>query len=156
MDKKIFEQIISQVAVLEIPKLTPTDVREAKKSARGRGRPTSEELYQNEHEQVFKEIFEGVNPTHTPELKQIKIKAVDCADCGKHCANGRREEIKYYYETPGHIAHRRQRCLECNRYRDPDDGTYTLAQGPACQRYLNWAKKEFVARKKLNKETTGK
>jgi hypothetical protein len=139
-----------------MPKLKDWEVKEAKKSARGKNKRTEEELYQIEHEEIFKEIFGGVNPTMTPELKQLKVKAVDCADCGKHCPNGRKEEIKYYHETPGHIAHQRRRCLECNRYRDPDDGTYTLPQGPACHKYLNWAKREFVVRKKMNKLQSGK
>jgi hypothetical protein len=156
MDKQLFEQLLSQVADWEIPKLSPTDVREAKKRARGRGRPTNEELFQEEHEEIFREIFDGVNPTMTPELKQLKVKAIDCPDCGKHCPNGRKEEIKYYAETAGHVAHQRRRCLECNRYRDPEDGTYSLPQGPACQKYLNWAKREFVVRKKLNKLQSGK
>lgn len=156
MDKQLFEQLLSQVADWEVPKLKDWEIEEAKKSARGKHKKTEEELYQIEHEEIFKEIFGGVNPTHTPELKTVKVKAVDCPDCGKHCPNGRKEEIKYYHETPGHIAHRRQRCLECNKYRDPDDGTYTLPQGPACHKYLNWAKREFVIRKKLNKETSGK
>jgi hypothetical protein len=156
MDKKLFQQLLSEVADWEMPRLTPTDIREAKKAKRGRGRPTNEELYQEEHEDVFREIFEGVNPTHTPELKQLKVKAVDCPDCGRHCPNGRREEIKYYPETPGHVAHQRRRCLECNNYRDPEFGTYDIPQGPACHKYLNWAKREFVARKKLNKLNSGK
>jgi hypothetical protein len=156
MDKQLFEQLLSQVADWEMPKLKDWEVKEAKKSARGKNKRTEEELYQIEHEEIFKEIFGGVNPTMTPELKQLKVQALDCPDCGKHCPNGRKEEIKYYAETPGHIAHRRQRCLECNKYRDPDDGTYTLPQGPACHKYLNWAKREFVIRKKLNKETSGK
>jgi hypothetical protein len=156
MDKQLFEQLLSQVADWEMPKLKDWEVKEAKKSARGKNKRTEEELYQIEHEEIFKEIFGGVNPTMTPELKQLKVKAIDCPDCGKHCPNGRKEEIKYYHETPGHIAHQRRRCLECNRYRDPDDGTYTLPQGPACHKYLNWAKREFVVRKKMNKLQSGK
>lgn len=156
MENELFKQKLSEVADWEIPKLSPTDVREAKKRARGRGRPTNEELYEQEHEEVFLEIFQGVNPTHPAELKNLKICAVDCPDCGRHCSNGRREEIKYYPEVPGHVAHRRRRCLECNKYRDPEFGTWDLPQGPAAQRYLNWAKRQFVIRKKLNKETSGK
>lgn len=156
MDKKLYQQLLSEVADFRMPKLTPSDIKISKQKSRGRGRPSKEERYQDEHEEVFLDMFEGINPTHSPELTELKIKALDCPDCGKHCPNGRREEIKYYPATPGHIAHRRQRCLECNKYQDPDDGTYTLAQGPACQRFLNWAKREFVIRKKLNKETSGK
>ena len=156
MDKQLFEQLLSEVADWEIPKLKEWEIKEAKKSARGKHKRTEEELYQIEHEEMFKEIFGGVNPTVTPELKTIKVLAVDCADCGQHCPNGRKEEIKYYHATIGHVAHQRRRCLECNRYRDPEYGTYTLSQGPAAQRFLNWAKHQFVIRKKLNKETSGK
>jgi hypothetical protein len=63
MDKQLFEQLLSQVADWEIPKLKEWEIKEAKKSARGKHKRTEEELYQIEHEAMFKEIFGGVNPT---------------------------------------------------------------------------------------------
>ena len=154
MDNELFKQKLSEVADWTIPKLSPTDVKQAKK--RARGRRSNEEKYEEEHEEIFLEIFQGVNPTCPAELTNLKIAAVDCPNCGKHCPNGRREEIKYYPATPGHIAHRRNRCLECNKYRDPDHGTWDLPQGPAAQRYLNWAKKQFSLKRKADKESSDK
>jgi len=139
---------LSEVAEFRMPKLTPSEIKISKQRARGKGRPTKESLYQEEHEEVFLDMFQGINPTHTPELVKLHIKPVDCEDCGRHCENGRRQEIKFYKKAPNHIAHWRHRCLTCNRYRDPNTGEYTLPQGPACQVFLNWAKAQFTAKNK--------
>jgi hypothetical protein len=50
MDKQLFEQLLSEVADWEIPKLKEWEIKEAKKSARGKHKKTEEELYQIEHE----------------------------------------------------------------------------------------------------------
>jgi len=147
---------LSEVAEFRMPKLSPSEIKISKQKARGKGRPTKEYLYQEEHEQVFLDLFEGINPTHTPELVKVKIQAIDCEDCGAHCPNGRRTEIKFYKAVPNHVAHRRDRCLTCNKYKDPNTGEYTLSQGPACQVYLNWAKGQYTARNKLAKKQSDK
>jgi hypothetical protein len=148
MTKDELFQKLSEVAEFRMPKLTPSEIKISKQKAKGRGRPSAEELYQDEHEEVFLDMFQGINPTHTPELVKVHIKPVDCEDCGAHCPNGRQTEIKFYKAVPKHIAHRRTRCLVCNKYKDPNTGLYTLSQGPACQVFLNWAKAEFTARNK--------
>jgi hypothetical protein len=147
---------LSEVAEFRMPKLTPSEIKISKQKARGKGRPSLEEQYQDEHEEVFLDLFQGINPTHTPELVKVHIKAIDCEDCGAHCPIGRQTEIKFYKAVPNHIAHRRDRCLTCNKYRDPNTGEYTLSQGPACQVFLNWAKAEFNARNKLAKKQSDK
>jgi hypothetical protein len=151
MTKDELFQKLSEVAEFRMPKLTASDIKISKQKARGKGRPSKEELYQDEHEEVFLDMFQGINPTMNPELVKVNVQPVDCEDCGRHCENGRQQEIKFYKKTVGHIAHRRTRCLTCNKYRDPNTGEYTLPQGPACQVYLNWAKAEFNARNKLAK-----
>jgi hypothetical protein len=136
------------VAEWRQPKISISDVKRGEQKARGRGRPSSEELYQQEHEEVYAELFKGINPTHPPELVKMLIKPVDCEDCGRHCENGRQMEIKFYSATARHIAHRRTRCLVCNKYKDPNTGEFTLPQGPACQTFLNWAKGQYSLRNK--------
>ena len=147
---------LSEVAEFRMPKLSPSEIKISKQKARGKGRPTKEYLYQEEHEQVFLDLFEGINPTHTPELVRVHIKPVDCEDCGAHCVNGRQMEIKFYKSAPNHVAHWRKRCKTCNKYRDPNTGLYTLPQGPACQVYLNWAKSEYSSRNKQAKKALDK
>jgi hypothetical protein len=61
-------------------------------------------------------------------------------------------EIKFYYAQPRHIAHRRTRCLVCNKYRDPYTGEFTLPQGPASQVFLNWAAGENTVKNKKPKQ----
>jgi hypothetical protein len=148
MTKEELFQKLSEVAEFKMPKLTPSEIKISKQKQRGKGRPSSEELYQDEHEEVFLDMFQGINPTHTPELVKVYIKPIDCEDCGQHCENGRQMEIKFYPAAPKHIAHRRTRCLVCNRYKDPNTGEFTLPQGPACQTFLNWAKSQYTLRNK--------
>ncbi len=152
MTKDELMQKLLEVAEFRMPKLNASDIKQSKQRAKGRGRPSTEDQYQDEHEQVFLDLFQGINPTHAPELVKVHIKPIDCEDCGRHCETGRKMEIKFYQEVPNHVAHRRTRCLECNRYRDPYTGEYTLPQGRAFQVYLNWAKAEFTARKKSTEQ----
>ncbi len=147
---------LSEVAEFRMPKLSASEIKISKQKARGKGRPTKEEQYQEEHEEVFLDLFQGINPTHAPELVKLHIKPIDCEDCGAHCENGRQMEIKFYKAVPNHIAHRRDRCLTCNKYKDPNTGEFTLPQGPACQVYLNWAKSQFSLRNKQAKKDLAK
>jgi len=150
MTKDEIKQKLAEVAEFRMPKISISDVKRGAQRARGRGRPSSDELYQQEHEEVFADLFKGINPTHAPELVKVNIKPVDCEDCGRHCESGRQMEIKFYRAMPKHIAHRRDRCLVCNKYKDPYTGEFTLPQGPACHTFLNWAASEFTARKNTN------
>jgi hypothetical protein len=127
MDDELFKQKLSEVAEWRLPKLTPTDIREAKKSARGRR--SREEIYQEEHEQVFAELFDGVNPTFPPEIIRIKPAACKCEDCGRHCAAGRQKETKLY-ETGGK-RNWRSRCLTCEMHQNPFTGKYDLKSSEA-------------------------
>jgi len=156
MTKDELFQKLSEVAEFRMPKLTPSEIKISKQKARGKGRPSTEELYQDEHEEVFLDMFQGINPTHTPELVKVHIKPKNCEDCHQHLTVSREMEIKFYKATAKHIAHRRERCLNCNKYRDPNTGEFTLAQGPACQVFLNWAGAEFNARKKPNSTDSNK
>jgi len=148
MTKDELKQKLSEVGEWRQPKISISDVKRGVQKARGRGRPSSEDLYQEQHEEVFADLFKGINPTQPPELVRMLIKPIDCEDCGRHCENGRQMEIKFYAAVSNHVAHRRIRCLVCNQYKDPNTGEFTLPQGPACQVFLNWAKAEFTARKK--------
>ena len=156
MTKDELKQKLAEVAEFRMPKISISDVKRGEQRARGKGRPSREDQYQEEHEEVFADLFKGINPTHQPELVKVLIQPVDCDDCGRHCENGRQMEIKFYPSTARQIAHRRTRCLVCNRYKDPNTGEFTLQQGPACQTFLNWANAELNARKKLNTKATDK
>jgi hypothetical protein len=156
MDKDLYKEKLSQVAEWQIPKLTDTDMKLAQKALRGRGRPTKEEQYQDEHQEIFLDLFNGINPTMAPELTRVKIQNTTCEDCGKTCEKGCRKEIKFYKATPGHVAHRRVHCKNCGFYQNPETGVFDIKQGPACQIFLNWAKHQFSVRNKLTKTPSDK
>lgn len=152
MTKDELRQKLAEVAEWRQPRISISDVKRGEQRARGRGRPSREEMYQEEHEEVFAELFKGINPTHPPELVKMHIKPIDCEDCGRHCETGRQMEIKFYHAQPRHIAHRRTRCLVCNKYKDPYTGEFTLPQGPASQVFLNWAAGENTVKNKKTKQ----
>ena len=148
MDEKLFREKLSQVAEWQQPKLSASDIKESQRKGRGPGRPSQEERYQEEHEEVWLDLFEGVNPTQQPELVRVMITPVDCPDCGQHCPTGRRKELKLYRNLPKHVDHWRHRCVECKRYQHPDTGEFSIEPGPASQVFLNWAKAQYSAKRR--------
>lgn len=127
MDEQEFRQRLSEVAEWRIPKLSATDVKESEKKRRGRGRPTHEELYQDAHEEIFLEIHNGINPTQSPELTRVKTAACICDDCGAHCPNGRKKEKKLYETGKGKKRNWREKCVTCNKSKNPINGKFDLS-----------------------------
>lgn len=155
MDKELFKQKLSQVAEWQIPKLTDTDIREARKRATGRGRPTNEALYEQQHLEQFLEQYGGVNPTAPAELVKVKCQPVDCEHCGKFCENGRQTEIKQYESNKKR--HWREKCVTCNQFKNPWTGAFDLDPATACHKwnaFLRDTKGAYkTARNKALKET---
>jgi hypothetical protein len=88
-----------------------------------RGRKTNEEKYQDEHEEIFLELFEGVNPTYPPMLTKVKRCATTC-ECGRVCDNGCEKEAKLY-QTKGKNCWR-WKCKTCGMTQDPYTGEFKL------------------------------
>lgn len=134
MDDKRFRQLLSEVAEWRIPKtITGTATGEPK---RKRGRPTAEEAYQIEHEQVFNEIYDGSNPTFPPQIVKLKNTSCVCDDCGKVCENGRHTELKQY-ETGGK-KNWRERCLTCEMSRNPFTGKFDMDHATAGRAWIDF------------------
>jgi len=57
MDDEVFKQKLSEVAEWRVPKLKEWEVEQAKQKARGKGRASLEDLYEEEHNKIFLEIF---------------------------------------------------------------------------------------------------
>jgi hypothetical protein len=124
MNDDEFKRRLSEVAEWEMPKLTPTDVREAQKSARGKHKRTEEELYQLEHEQTFLEIFQGINPTLKPILTKV-IHQPNLCECGKVCDDGCPKDLKLHHSNGK--SHWRKKCLSCNMTQNPYTGEFDLS-----------------------------
>lgn len=126
MDDAEFKRRLSEVAEWKLPD-TPreTSLNQKKK----RGRKSAEEKYQDEHEEVFMELFEGVNPTYAPMLLKVKCQPTDCVKCGQHCPNGRQEEKKLYEANKK--KHWRTRCVTCGKTENPYTGKFDLTNGNA-------------------------
>jgi epoxyqueuosine reductase QueG len=131
MNKLEWEAKLAEVAEWEMPKLNATEIKTASK-----GRKTKEEQYQNAHEQEFMEIFNGVNPTHTPVVTKIHSQPTTCDDCGKHCPNGRHKEKKVY-EANGN-KHWREKCITCGMSQNPFTKQFDLTVAEASSRWANY------------------
>jgi len=123
MNDEEFKHKLSEVAEWRMPKISSTDVKIAKQKARGKGRPTKEQLYQEEHEQVFIDLFEGINPTYTPLVTKVKHCAVDC-ECGRVCEQGCEQDAKGY--TSQGKRYWRWRCKTCGMTKNPYTGAWDL------------------------------
>ena len=134
MDKKLFEQKLSEVAEWRIP-ATVTGTKDGEPK-RPRGRPTKEEQYQMAHEEEFKKIFGDTNPTFPPQVLKLKNSSCVCDDCGKVCANGRHTELKQY-ETGGK-KNWRERCLTCEMSRNPYTGKFDMDHATAGRAWIDF------------------
>lgn len=150
MNNAEFKSKLSEVAVWKIPDTPRETSLNAKKK---RGRPSKEELYQEEHEEVFLELFNGENPTYAPMIVKLKIAAVECNDCGRLCENGCHKEKKLY--DTANKPHWRERCLTCNKARNPYTGAFdlTIAQASVVwNSYLRDSKGIYASKGNLAKE----
>ena len=121
MNDQEFKRRLSEVAEWRIPD-TPRET--SLNAKRKRGRKSKEELYQDEHEEIFLELFDGSNPTYPPMLTRVKYQTTICNDCGRSCSQACQKEKKLY-ETAGK-RHWRERCLTCERARNPYTGQFDL------------------------------
>ena len=134
MNDEEYKQKLSQVAEFTIPEVNSGGNPKRVK----RGRKSAEELYQEEHEEVFLDLFDGKNPTVRPVLTNLKIQGCICEDCGKHCENGRHtEKAKYNSSRP----HWRQRCLTCGMNQNPFSGEWDLTNKNASAVWAVWLRK---------------
>lgn len=153
MDDELFKQKLSEVAQWRMPStVTGTKSGEAKRP-RKRGRPSAEDLYQEEHEQVFLEMFNGINPTFPLQLVKVKCQSTICEDCGKLCENGINKEKKQYESNK--IKHWRERCVTCGFCQNPYTGAFDLPSAKASMvwnSYLRETKGAYVSKGNLAKQ----
>jgi hypothetical protein len=131
MDDTEYRKKLSEVADWHIPKLSPTDLKESTQRKRGRGRPSDEEKYQDAHEEIFLDLYKGINPTHSPELIKVNAKATVCDDCGCDCPQGRKKEKKLYETGKDKKRNWRERCITCNKNKNPFTGKFDLTPSEA-------------------------
>jgi Pyruvate/2-oxoacid:ferredoxin oxidoreductase delta subunit len=144
MDPKLFEQLLTQVSDWHIEPLVKEKVQ------RGPGRPSNEEIFHQDHEEEFLEKFQGINPTYPPQILKLKIKSSDCADCGKHCPEGRHLEKKQYFAN--RTRHWRQRCVTCGFSENPYTGKFDLNGTEASMIWNNFLRDSKQAYKSKGNE----
>lgn len=123
MDNEEFKRRLSEVADWKIPATPRETSLNAKKK---RGRPSAEEQYQDAREEMFFEEFGGVNPTYPPMLVKLKNQECVCEDCGNTCPSGRKKETKLYETGAKKVRTWREKCLTCNKAKNPFTGAFDL------------------------------
>lgn len=137
MDKKLFEQKLSEVADWHIPKVTEVII------PRRKGRPRQED---HEHQQQLDQWLQdtdGVNQTLPPKILKIKHSQNDCEFCGRSCAEGQHIETKLYF-TAGQ-KYWRSRCTVCGLYQNPVTKQFDLNGTQACRVWDNYLRKTKMA-----------
>jgi hypothetical protein len=130
MDEKLFLQKLSEVAEWHRPQTGPNGAASVNKRARHPGPITQEQLDEMSDEEA-QEYYDQLmaykesqpNDNIAPEIVKLKPQPTTCDDCGLHCATGRRVESKISITGTKHW---RTKCLECNLYKDPATGEFTL------------------------------
>lgn len=145
MDPELFKQRLTEVAEWQTPKLSITDIKDAQQRRRPRGRPTDEQLFQEQNLREFIEHFGDSNPTMPPELLKLKTQAETCAACGRHCESGRHLEKKIY--EANRTRHWREKCVTCNRFQNPYTGEFDLDPSIASTKWNSYLRETKNARK---------
>jgi hypothetical protein len=135
MDQELFKQKLAEVAEFTQPKFTDTDLRELGKAARGRGRPSTESIQEQQHLEEFLRLHGGVNPTVPLELVKVKC-ATTCEACGLDCPNGRTVDSKLY-KVSGQ-KHWREKCMACMKTKNPITGKFDLTPQEAPHRWAEY------------------
>jgi len=131
MKDEEFKQRLAQVAEWAVPDVASSGHTKRIKP----GRKSKEELYQEEHEEVFLEMFNGKNPTVQPQLTKVLVQGCMCEDCGRFCENGRRTEKKLFQTNHPHW---RERCLTCGMNQNPNTGEWDLSNKAAAGVWALW------------------
>ena len=153
MDDKLFKQLLSQVAEWHIPE-TITSTKDGKpKKLRKRGRPSAEDKFLEQQEEIFLEQTGGVNETFPPQLLKLKNCPTVCEDCGKDCPNGRHAEKKLY--QTGDKPNWRERCLTCQKSRNPFTGKFDLSFSEASFVWTDYLKERKGAYKTEGNKARG-
>jgi hypothetical protein len=119
MDEEQFRKRLSQVAEWSIPVIPTEEIKKLK-----RGRKNNEELYQDAHQEMFNEMFNGINPTYAPKIDAVKQVSETCSDCGLICEQGRKKDFKYCQGKKKSIW--REKCLNCSKYKNPYTGQFNM------------------------------
>jgi hypothetical protein len=77
------------------------------------------------------------NQSVSPEIIKVKVQARDCEDCGRHCPEGRRTERKLHESGSRHW---REQCKECQMFKDPLTGEFTLSREQSHQYFIQFYK----------------
>jgi hypothetical protein len=129
MDKKLFQEKLSQVAEWHIPKVT--DVKLPKR----KGRPSSCDIAEQEAAVEWLEKSQGINDTLPVEILKIKHQERACEYCDKVCEKAAHIETKQYFNS--NKKYWRSRCMTCGLYENPLTGKFDLTGTQATQQWNN-------------------
>lgn len=133
MDKKLFEQLLTEIADWEYP-MAMDDAVEAQKVKRLIREYQKKGMNEEEIREALKEYR---NETYPAKVVKIKAQPTDCSDCGKHCPTGRRVDYRIYKGKKGQKKWC-GKCSVCRKQTNPYDGKYTLTNLTAANTWWEW------------------
>jgi hypothetical protein len=165
MDNDEFLKRLSEVSEWHRPMLGPNGCYSVNKNAKQRELEKPREITEQELDEMTDSEAQAYydalvawretqpNDSLQPEILKVKVQAIDCPDCGRHCPQGRRTERKLHLSGSKHW---REKCCECKNYRDPMSGEFTVSCYVAHQ-YLTQVFKPKMGKnnskyQKVNKE----
>lgn len=144
MNDEEFKQRLSQVADWIVPECK---IEKALKKKKKRQAKANQKQYEEIQEEEIQDLVNGTNPTTPIEIIKIKIAAVNCTDCGRHCENGRKTETKKFNT---HEPHWRKTCVTCKMSQNPFTGEWDV---PCSRSAIVWSDWWRIHNIKKYKET---
>jgi predicted Zn-ribbon and HTH transcriptional regulator len=151
MDQEEFKRKLSEVSEWVIPDTTrEITLNQKRKHRKKLSQAQQEPLEQQEQDDVDdvddddeqEQDVVVVNTTYAPVVVNLVIKPVDCEDCGKHCAKGRRLEAKFYQYGDRQMW--RQFCNTCSKYKNPYTGKFDVNGQLAANVFNNYIRNRSI------------
>lgn len=158
MDRDEYYKLLSEVAEYNFQRdgeetlIKSVNTRRRKKRLRlqEQSQDSSEEVtmslatvtdLEEEQEEEEEDLWEPeANPTLPPRLTAVKYQPTVCTDCGIECCRSI-HRTKRIYES-ANIRHWRERCLTCDRFRNPATGKFDLPVERAALAWANWLRRK--------------
>lgn len=138
MDDELFLRRLTELTEWHRPMLGPSGGTSVIKR-RGRPPEDPELLAEIQEEQArIQQAEREPNPHVGPRILKILHKPSDCEACDRRLTEPRRVEIK---KMDMDVPIWRHRCLNCNRYRNPETGQWDLEGARAHATYGNLVRK---------------
>lgn len=122
MDKKLFEEKLSQVAEWHYPKIERSPGRPRSRPVRDPIDPDCDQDPDSDQDQDQNTPM--INNTAAPEITRIKVPRSQCHNCGRQVNVACHTEKKFYHLM--NRPHWREHCVTCDLWKNPYTGVFDV------------------------------